>query len=304
MSIQLFNRKCMKNQKSLFFVCVCLIYVLFSFSYFIQMERPFRHFNNSRGGEWISPDSVVATAAKPNPLNSRVFEDCKDFYLDIGSNIGVQIRKLFEPEHYPASPVISIFDNYFGNINSRLKNKGLCAVGFEMNPHHTKRLKELETKYNSCGKNVYLYTETAVAAFDGQIEFWSDDDINNNEWGASTIHKWKNTSSYRIHALNLGSFLKQNVIPFASTIVAKIDIEGQELNILPSLLAHGVLCDIDILMVEFHDGMINEFNDINDFKIIQNSLDLYLKRAMCNTTILDLDDETYHTDSEFEILQC
>ena len=34
-------------------------------------------------------------------------------YLDVGSNIGVQVRKLFEPELYHAKEMITLFDELF-----------------------------------------------------------------------------------------------------------------------------------------------------------------------------------------------
>lgn len=34
-------------------------------------------------------------------------------YLDVGSNIGVQVRKLFEPELYHAKQMITLFDELF-----------------------------------------------------------------------------------------------------------------------------------------------------------------------------------------------
>jgi hypothetical protein len=200
--------------------CVCLMYTWFLFSYSMQVPRPCEQFD-------MGP--------KTQQIEHRLFENCTHFYLDIGSNIGVQIRKLFEPAHYPESLVLPIFDKYFGNISTRLNNKALCAIGFEMNPHHTQRLKDLETSYNVCGRNVYFYKETAVAAYDGQIKFWSDNDHKNKEWGASTVYKWNYLFPSTVKALNLGVFLKHYVVPFATTIVAKMDIEGQELNVLPSL---------------------------------------------------------------------
>ena len=33
----------------------------------------------------------------------RTADDCWHVYLDVGTNIGVQIRKLFEPERYPGA---------------------------------------------------------------------------------------------------------------------------------------------------------------------------------------------------------
>ena len=42
---------------------------------------------------------------------------CRHVYLDLGTNIGMQIRKLYEPELYPQSPMLPLFDKYFGHTN-------------------------------------------------------------------------------------------------------------------------------------------------------------------------------------------
>ena len=39
---------------------------------------------------------------------------CDSVYLDVGTNIGVQLRKLYEPHKYPGAPVLRIFDEVFG----------------------------------------------------------------------------------------------------------------------------------------------------------------------------------------------
>ena len=65
-------------------------------------------------------------------------DGCFHVYLDVGSNVGVQVRKLFEPSFYPGAPFVNVFDKEFGPVEAR--RKSVCAVGFEPNPHHTKRL--------------------------------------------------------------------------------------------------------------------------------------------------------------------
>ena len=42
---------------------------------------------------------------------------CDSVYLDVGTNIGVQLRKLYEPHKYPGAPVLRIFDEVFGDAN-------------------------------------------------------------------------------------------------------------------------------------------------------------------------------------------
>lgn len=93
-------------------------------------------------------------------------DGCFHVYLDVGSNVGVQVRKLFESELYPDAPVLKVFDHYFGSPSEKgwqfelfkmvtswnvvleirmivgtRDNRAVCAVGFEPNPHHSKHLK-------------------------------------------------------------------------------------------------------------------------------------------------------------------
>ena len=71
-----------------------------------------------------------------NPLDG-----CQYVYLDMGTNIGVQIRflistvsgfgeialnyfrKLFEPQHYEEAKILPVFEKYFGPFNQRDKSQ-------------------------------------------------------------------------------------------------------------------------------------------------------------------------------------
>ena len=66
-------------------------------------------------------------------------DGCYHVYMDVGSNIGVQIRKLYEPQKYPGAVVHRIFNEAFGS--SRSDRKNVCTIGFEPNPAHSERLK-------------------------------------------------------------------------------------------------------------------------------------------------------------------
>ena len=73
-------------------------------------------------------------------VRNNILDGCKYVYLDVGTNVGIQIRKLFEPDLYPNASIHQVFDRYFGNIEKRTRD-GICAVGFEPNPSHTSILK-------------------------------------------------------------------------------------------------------------------------------------------------------------------
>ena len=125
-------------------------------------------------------------------INESMLDGCYHVYLDVDSNIGIQVRKLFEPERYPKAKILSIYDETFGNIDHRKKEnhkkgKRICVVGFEPNPQHTKYLKNLEASYISCGFRVKFYTEAAVSGFNGKATFYSDENFKRFEWGGGLL---------------------------------------------------------------------------------------------------------------------
>ena len=113
---------------------------------------------------------------------------CHSIYLDVGSNIGVQIRKVFQPDLYAHAdpmipwlakhfdnnprivslqnatpPVLPIFDKYFGPA-PRCK---VCAIGIEPNPRHSGRLSALEQGLRAAGAGVLILNQTAADVSDG-----------------------------------------------------------------------------------------------------------------------------------------
>ena len=126
---------------------------------------------------------------------------CHSVYLDVGSNIGVQIRKLYEPSLYvgrdpklaslarrfklydeptaeevaagivtkgrafwnSTSQVLPVFEQYFGTQ----PRCGVCAIGVEPNPRHTERLRTVETALRAAGFGVLWLRETAADVYSG-----------------------------------------------------------------------------------------------------------------------------------------
>ena len=44
----------------------------------------------------------------------NILDGCYHVYLDVGSNIGVQVRKLYQPEQFPGALIINQFRLAFG----------------------------------------------------------------------------------------------------------------------------------------------------------------------------------------------
>eukprot|EP01047_Picozoa_sp_COSAG01_P068501 COSAG01_NODE_9916_length_2302_cov_2.195642_3_plen_310_part_00 len=107
---------------------------------------------------------------------------CQSLYVDLGSNIGVQIRKLFEPSKYPGASVLPFFDEFFGPVDMRRQNT--CAFGFEANPKHMKRLKQIEQAYQALGWRTTYMNRVVLDVGGHSMDFVTEDDSKFEDWGA------------------------------------------------------------------------------------------------------------------------
>ena len=259
---------------------------------------------------------------------SNMLDGCYHVYLDVGSNLGVQIRKLFEPIKYPGAKVHRVFDLLFGDKTIRNQtmqgsDNYVCAVGFEPNSKHSKYLKEIESSYTKCGWRVKFLTETAVSDHYGTTEFYSDGEPEKYEWGGgilphSVIKVAKDNSTEdnyaKVNLLRLSDFVKFIVgkrripkhLAISShkppTVVMKMDIEGSEIDVAPDLLFSGGLEFVNFLMVEWH-AFLQQQQEGKELTTLLNSIvelisnysrimddQLGRKHAF---ELLNVDDETY-----------
>uniref|UniRef100_A0A383WDS8 Uncharacterized protein n=1 Tax=Tetradesmus obliquus TaxID=3088 RepID=A0A383WDS8_TETOB len=229
-----------------------------------------------------------------------IWKDCSQgIYLDIGTNVGVQLRKLYDPQQFPGAAVLPIFDRVFGNQRS-----GVCAIGVEANPHHTQYLQTLNSYFKQRGYQALILTEVAASVHSGTASFFLDAD-SPVEWGASLTHgKWQKNSKVkakvRVQLLDLLAIMTEVVRPilhqeFAATAVMKLDVEGEEYALFPGLLLSGGLCDLNVLFLEPHR---EEFRGEGGVKMqISEMEEVFAKMRKanphCTVKVTDLDDESY-----------
>lgn len=228
---------------------------------------------------------------------------CTSAYLDLGTNIGVQLRKLFEPQLYRGAPMLALFDRCLGDAPKRLRR--VCAFGFEANPIHTTRLRALQIAYRNAGWNVTVATETLVGDRDAvDVPFFDRGDVSHEHWGGSIFGETKHSQRSLLRQIDIAAFIEQRVREFGFPIaLAKFDIEGSEFLVLPRLLERNLLCDnwLGTLTIEWHQTAVPpeqraaavEFHD---------SFAARLARQKCGighrpTRVVDFDDETYLHDS-------
>lgn len=230
---------------------------------------------------------------------------CRHVYLDLGTNVGVQIRKLYYPEKFPNAEVLAYFDKYFGPKENR---KEVCAFGFEPNARWVTRLGKLESKLTDAGFNTVIFKETAVGIKNGNVTFYIDEGKgkfggkDHNNWGSS-MFQWnkKGMRSETAGLLDIVSFIQREVLQRpgqapSSKVFVKMDVEGAEYDILPAMLKTDVFCEIDAIVAEFHPYFVK---GAMLKKHYLNYLDKEIaKRPGCKITVLSLDDESYVNAAE------
>jgi hypothetical protein len=169
--------------------------------------------------------------------------NCIDVYLDLGSNIGVQVRKLYQPSCFPGANALSVFEKAFGIENST-RRQAVCALGFEPNMRHISILEKTQHYRQSQGKAAMFFTNTAVAGKDVEkVTFYTDSDMRNNEWGAGLLDTLgtrrgvrKKTDAGSAHVVGLHTILTQlKIYGKIQALVMKIDVEGSEYDAVPGM---------------------------------------------------------------------
>jgi hypothetical protein len=204
---------------------------------------------------------VVATL----PEKSRLADGCYHVFIDVGANVGVHTRFLYEPERYPLSDLaVSHFRAHFGD---RRDKRDLCAFAFEPNPAHKERHLQLQSAYKAMGW-MYYPIFAGVSDQAGNLTFWHLNDTDYKEWGFNAFRsdsRWGKGVPETVPIVRLADFLLEDirdrampsnvygVYPQGPKVVMKMDTEGMEYVTLPDLLASGALCTtVDFCFGEFH----------------------------------------------------
>ena len=192
---------------------------------------------------------------------------CHHVFLDLGANIGVHARFLFEPGKYNDTkhPYPRVFDQIFGedrNLSST------CAFEFEPNPRHAERHLKVQRAYASQGWR-YVHVPMGVSNESATLSFYRNPSFRhssaNNDWSFSAHPIGaQREAPVLVPTINIGAFLlrvARRVLPSDQRgrepprVLVKMDIESEEFRVLPPLLARPrrVLChSVDAMTMEWH----------------------------------------------------
>jgi len=262
-------------------------------------------FNGSRGLELQQQasmrTSMLSTWQQAWKEDPTLFEGCSKVFVDVGSNRGTHVRKLFEPKKYPGCPYLAVFNESFGTLRSGPSSlTGICAFGFEANPRWSSRLKEIEKAYAAQGWRARWFAPAFVSNKTGSVTLWLNDNGTDSDWGASSKH-WNNkpAKSVEVPAIDLSGFMQQlrkQALPGHKLM--KMDIESAEFQVLPKLLEMNLLCKsaLDKLTIEWHERFL-EKDEIPAAKRTRQQVESSTKcTGQPDTIVQDFDDESFLTD--------
>jgi hypothetical protein len=229
-------------------------------------------------------------------------DKCEHIYLDIGTNIGVQIRKLFEPRLFPKASILPYFESFYGPASER--SSRVCAIGMEPNPKWTMKLSKLQSDYQEKGYNVIIFTETAANIHNKNMTFYTTpfDKTENHEWGSSLIAWDKRMIATTAGSISLSSLIQ--LIQYRkgktenSTTFMKLDVEGAEFEILSDLIFSGSICYVKQIAIEWHPWFRREIKPPK-VKDLMSMINWLIKRKKnCPSELIHLDDESYGQGEE------
>jgi hypothetical protein len=173
---------CFLNLKSFRFVlvfCACLLMLtLFGRIVIISSNTDLNQIPHSIGlfrQPSIAPsqsrlETQKLTDFEKNFGTVNELDGCYHVYLDVGSNVGIQVRKLFEQKLYPNAKILAVFESYFGPADDKgNRQETVCAVGFEPNARHTPALQDVEQAHKVLISPTFciqlFFTKSALHSF-------------------------------------------------------------------------------------------------------------------------------------------
>ena len=257
---------------------------------------------------------------------------CTSAYLDIGSNVGVQIHKVYQPALFTGidpslkklakymglldeptaaeseagivkgalfwnatSGVLPIFDAYFGPA----PRCHVCSIGVEPNPRLTKKHVTLEESLRARNVGALMLSNTAADISAGQTHISPRGHTAGPNFVGGQVG-WGKENVTTIDLARLVRFVHRNLLKVdgqPSRIVMKLDTEGQEYRILPHLVAQGAACLVDRMYLEWHPSPAPNGTDFqNEAREVSMHA---LSTPPCKTVATILDDETFMKGKAF-----
>lgn len=222
--------------------------------------------------------------------------NCTSVYFDAGSNVGVQIRKLYQPDWYASHADLALktampmlYKHLEGPLRKaqarimHLQDEAfgptprchVCSIGFEPNPAHQPRLQQVQRALRAAGAGV-LVVHAGLASSDGILPLQgvgargnradmtqagvalSQHNINNNNNNLNLTPATSTRPS--VSTIDFATVLLgvRALLGHGKKIVMKMDIETEEYKLFPHLISRSALCELDVVYVEWHPKLCSK----------------------------------------------
>merc|ERR1719233_325822 len=159
----------------------------------------------------------------------NALDGCLHVFLTAGPSNALHIRKLYEPNMFPLSPMQPYYEELFGAPSSR-NQKEICTVSFEPSAAFVAEKQSLSQLYDGCGIRVIVYhTDIGHKDIDAEV-------VRIAKYITTVVARRKlpdttTTTTPRV-ALLLGGSL------------------NTQMKVIPDLVVSGALGQVDTLLVE------------------------------------------------------
>ena len=214
------------------------------------------------GKQTVSPSEVSLPAAEVNKQPDKIK---RHVFFDLGTNNGDSVKYFIDTANRSNKELLKGYGS-FNEISWEI-------YAVEANPYFNQMLGDLKKYCEKLGHTINLMTETAAWTKNEKLVFYLDTiNAGYNYWGSSLIKEHPDVinsgfKNVTVNGIDISELLKKYNAD--DEIIMKIDIEGTEFDLLLHLIKEGTLHLVDIIAVEFHQRLLNNFkfppNDLQRF---------------------------------------
>jgi len=188
------------------------------------------------------------------------FQKCTHLLLDLGANRGDTILRWLSAENYSGRARSSSIDEVY----SLEYRKKFCILSFEPNGKFDSALHAIEKRMSLKGFKLKVKTRTAISDSFSESMIYIDD-VSTHSYGTSLLSEKKVNFGGELHSLGTEQPVKLvdlrsilSCVPKNTELVVKMDIEGGEYDVLRSIIPSGLVCSINLLIIEYHDHKLRK----------------------------------------------
>lgn len=210
--------------------------------------------------------------------------NCSEIFIDMGSNRGASVRKLYDVEFCRSAPLQTVFQKTFHNRRS------VCTLAFEPNAVHHEILTKIKGHFTQKGHHVHV-VHAGVSNETKNQQFFTNPEHEVQD-GASIFlqSRFKNPASNkaRIQLVSFSEVLRTVFSVSRSKVLIKMDIEGAEFDVLETAFFHDAICFLPAdIYVEFHPRIFPRSEKVAGMDTFFKSIEKSVRNCRMNIFLLD-----------------